>query len=80
MILMTQGFNYGIGTFTITLVVVMIMALIIFYLYEKRQKYHSSIFQLSKTELLGSTINNFVVNTGTGTTVVFNVYAQSNSD
>ena len=77
MILMTQGFNYGIGTFTITLVVVMIMALIIFYLYEKRQKVPFIDFSIIKNRaFLGSTINNFVVNTGTGTTVVFNVYAQ----
>ena len=76
MILMTQGFNYGIGTFTITLVVVMIMALIIFIYMKNDKSTIHRFFNYQKQSFLGSTINNFVVNTGTGTTVVFNVYAQ----
>ncbi len=77
MILMTQGYTYGIGKFTITLVGIIIVALLIFYLYEKRKAVPFIDFSIIKNKsFLGATINNFVVNTGTGTTVVFTGYAQ----
>ncbi|MCT1926885.1 MFS transporter [Staphylococcus pasteuri] len=77
MILMTQGYTYGIGKFTITLVVIIVIALLIFYFYEKKKTVPFIDFSIIKNKsFLGATINNFVVNTGTGTTVVFNGYAQ----
>lgn len=77
MILLTQGYTYGVGTFTISLVAIIVVALIIFYIYEKRKNVPFIDFSIIKNRaFLGSTINNFVVNTGTGTTVVFTSYAQ----
>ncbi len=78
MLVMTQGFTYGwTSTFTLTVVALGLIALIVFYFFEKGRTTPFIDFSIIKNRaFLGSTINNFVLNTGVGTTVVFNGYAQ----
>lgn len=79
MLLMTQGFTYGwTSRFTLTVAIVGLIALVVFYIFEKADPHHLLIFNCKNRAFLGSTINNFVLNTGVGTTVVFNGYAQNN--
>lgn len=78
MLLMTQGFTYGwTSNFSLTVAGLGLVALTIFYLFEKGRTTPFIDFSIVKNRaFLGSTLNNFVVNTGVGTTVVFNGYAQ----
>ena len=78
MLLMTQGFTYGwTSNFSLTVAGLGLIALTIFYLFEKGRTTPFIDFSIVKNRaFLGSTLNNFVVNTGVGTTVVFNGYAQ----
>ncbi len=78
MLLMTQGFTYGwTSRFTLTVAIVGLIALVVFYIFEKGRPTPFIDFSIVKNRaFLGSTINNFVLNTGVGTTVVFNGYAQ----
>lgn len=79
-LLLTQGFEQGwLSTFSITCFVIFIIASIIFYLYEKRQHTPFVDFSVFRNRpFVGAFLNNFVLNTGIGTTTVFNMYAQTN--
>ena len=75
----TQGFEQGwFSTFSITCLVIFVLSTVVFIFFE-RQKHAPFIdFSLFRNRgFVGSSMINVVLNSGVGTTTVFNMYAQT---
>ncbi|WP_370736930.1 MULTISPECIES: MFS transporter [Staphylococcus] len=75
----TQGFEQGwTSPFSIICGSVFIISIIVFYFFERRKRAPFIDFALFRNRgLVGSSLVNFVLNTGIGVTTVFNMYAQT---
>ncbi|MGJ5713010.1 MFS transporter [Staphylococcus auricularis] len=77
-VLLTEGLQFGLlSILTLSLLVVAILSFVVLYFFERKLRHPFIDFSILKNRaFMGSTLNNFIVNTGIGTTVVFNMYAQ----
>ncbi|PHK48703.1 MFS transporter [Staphylococcus edaphicus] len=75
----TQGFEQGwTSAFSIICLAIFIISTIVFYFVERRKNLPFIDFDLFRNRgFVGSSLVNFVLNTGIGTTTVFNMYAQT---
>ncbi|MEP9853232.1 MFS transporter [Staphylococcus aureus] len=75
----TQGFEQGwTSLFSITCASIFIISTIVFYFFERHKSVPFIDFSLFRNRgLVGSSVVNFMLNTGIGTTTVFNIYAQT---
>ncbi len=78
-LLLTQGFEQGwFSTFSFICLSIFIITTLIFIIIERRHKVPFIDFSvLSNRPFIGAFLNNFVLNSGLGVTVVFFIYAQT---
>ncbi|HHQ7219710.1 TPA: MFS transporter [Staphylococcus aureus] len=78
-LLLTQGFEQGwFSTFSFICLSIFIITTLIFIIIERRHEVPFIDFSvLSNRPFIGSFLNNFVLNSGLGVTVVFFIYAQT---
>lgn len=78
-LLLTQGFEQGwFSTFSFTCLSIFIISTLIFIIIERRHKVPFIDFSvLCNRPFIGAFLNNFVLNSGLGVTVVFFIYAQT---
>lgn len=78
-LLLTQGFEQGwFSTFSITCTIIFILSVAVFIFIERGKHYPFIDFSVFRNRpFIGAFLNNFVLNSGLGTTVVFNIYAQT---
>ncbi|UXV53247.1 MFS transporter [Staphylococcus aureus] len=81
-LLLTQGFEQGwFSTFSFICLSIFIITTLIFIIIERRHEVPFIDFSvLSNRPFIGAFLNNFVLNSGLGVTVVFFIYAQTHLD